>query len=127
MAGTSPAIPIHSLKHAPDVIRPTIRLDRQGMRIALLGREAVEQPIAAVKLVDVLRYHRALRVLPRAVADAVAGVGGLTARRRVAAEVGMPGLAARPGRRGQRLAMGVRAGEPAEIAALAGAGAGDEE
>src|SRR5262249_8328446 len=81
----------------------------------------------AVKIVDVLRDHCALGVLPRALADAVAGVGGLPAGRGVGAEIGVPSLAARPGRLGQRGAMGVRARKTAEIAALAGADAGDEE
>ena len=51
----------------------------------------------------------------------------LRAAARIGAEISAPGLVAGAGRLRPRLAMGIRAGEPAEIAALAGPDAGDEE
>ena len=57
-------------------------------------------------------------------ADAVLGIDGARALR---GEVSAPGLAARPRGLRELLAMPVGALEPAEIGALAGSGAGDEE
>ena len=70
---------------------------------------------------------RAGGVEPGAVADAIAGVDGLAARRvTLSAKVGTPGSAAETDRSGQPLARRVRAGEAAEVARGAGR-AGDEE
>ena len=66
----------------------------------------------------------ALGIHPGPLADAVARVDRAGALRR---QISVPGLAARARRRRELLAMLVGAGKPAEIGALAGAGAGDEE
>jgi len=80
-----------------------------------------------VKLVDALCNHGALGVLPRAVADAIAGIDGGLAVRRLGADIGVPCLAAGAGGLGELLAVPVRAGEAAEVGALARPDAGDEE
>jgi len=77
-----------------------------------------------VQLGHVLGDDDALGVLPGARADAIARVGRAGALR---AEIGPPRLAARAGGRAQKLAVLVGAPETAEIAALSGANAGDEE
>jgi len=69
----------------------------------------------------------ALGVLPRTLADAVTGIDGTALGRPVAAQIGVPRLAARAHGRCQLLAMGVGASEAAEIATLAGPGAGHEK
>jgi len=60
-----------------------------------------------------------------AFADTVAGIDQTALS--IGAQIGMPGLAAGADRGSQCLTVCIRAGEAAEIAALAGAGAGDEE
>ena len=60
-------------------------------------------------------------------ADAVAGIDGGRPGVRLRAEIGLPGAPARSNRRGERLAVRVGACEPAQVAALAGAGAGNEK
>src|SRR5690606_39825359 len=75
----------------------------------------------AVQLLDVLGDQLALRVVPRTRADAIPRV--LLAR----AQVRAPGLVACADRFGERLAVRIRAREPAEVAAVAGIGARDEE
>ena len=70
-----------------------------------------------VELVDARRDLHALGVRPWTRADAVAGVHRAVA---AGAEIGAPGLAARAGRLGQRLAMRVGAFQSAEIGAVAG-------
>src|SRR5262245_44675080 len=87
---------------------------------ALLG----ELVVGAVQIVDVLRDRLALGVLPGAASDPVAGVDGTVALR---AQIGAPGLAAGACHLRQLLAVPIGAIEAAEIGALAGAGAGDEE
>jgi len=87
----------------------------------------VEIVVRTVQFVDILGDHDALGVLPRSLADAVAGIDGTTRSRRTGAQVGMPSLVARVNRVGQSVAMRVRAGEATKIAAFAEAGAGDEE
>src|SRR6266446_2549028 len=99
--------------------------------LALLGQACflADLVVVAVEIVDIGRDNNALGVLPGAGPDAVAGVDG-SARIGgigVAAEVGLPSLAARPRRLRQRLAVPIRAFEAAEIGALARPGAGDEE
>ena len=74
-----------------------------------------------MEIVDAGRYHVALKVLPRAVPDAIAGVDGTALSAGVRAEIGAPSLAARSRRCCQRLAVRVRAGKAAEVAAFAGA------
>ncbi len=87
----------------------------------------VEVIVGAVQVIDVLRDHDALRVLPRTLADAVAGIGGTALGRPIAAQIGVPCLAARAHGGCQLLAMGVGASEAAEIATVAGPGAGHEK
>jgi hypothetical protein len=79
---------------------------------------------------DILGDHYALGILPRPLADAVARVdGGLTVGG-LGRKISAPGFnSGSIGARGlrQRLALIVGAGETAEIAAIADAGAGQEE
>ncbi len=72
----------------------------------------------------VLRHHHALHVVPRTAADAVARIHRAGALR---AEIGAPGLAGHACGLGEGGAVGIGPGDAAEIAALAGIGAGDEE
>jgi hypothetical protein len=88
---------------------------------------AAEFVVRAVKIVDVLRDDHAFRVLPRTIADAIAGVDALGGRGFRGAEIGVPSLAACARRRRKLLTMGIRARQAAEITALADGGAGDEE
>src|SRR5262249_6481759 len=96
---------------------------------AALGERGLlaELVVGAVQIIDVLRDGLFLEVHPRAAANAVARVDGLAAARRLRAEIRAPGLAAGASALRERLAMTVGAFKPAEIGALAGAGAGDEE
>src|SRR6185503_13341958 len=78
-------------------------------------------PAVGVQVVDALRNLLALGVLPRALADPVARVD------LVGAEIGVQLAVAGAGGFRERLAMRVGAFQAAEVRALAGAGAGDEE
>jgi hypothetical protein len=80
----------------------------------------------AVQVGDVVGDLGTLGVVPRAGADAVAGVDGLFATHGLLAQIGAPGLRA-AGRRGQRLAMLVGTLEAAEFGAVPWAGARQEE
>src|SRR5205085_7139199 len=80
--------------------------------------------VGAMQLGKVLGDHHALAVHPGAAADAILRVHGVGAPR---AQVRPPRLPARANRLRKLLAMAVCACEPAEVSALAGAGAGDEE
>src|SRR5262245_16354652 len=84
------------------------RLGASVDRFALLAqrRLLVDLVVGAVQVVDVLRDHLALGVLPRPAADAVARIDGGAALR---AEIGVPRAAAGTGALGQRLAMAVGA------------------
>src|SRR6476619_5236967 len=102
------------------------RLPLLVQRELLVDRVAVALNVA-VQVRDVERDDRALRVVPRAVANPVACVdGGLTGGR-CRAQVGVPGATARTRRTSQCLAVFVRAGEPAEIGPGALANTGHEE
>ena len=96
---------------------------------ALLGerRLARELVTGAVKIGDAGGDDLALEVPPRAASDAVAGVYGAAGSAGIGAEVGAPSLAARSRRRRQGLAVGVGAGEAAEVGSLAETDTGDEE
>src|SRR5215468_1990452 len=96
---------------------------------AALGKRAVaaELVVGAVEITDVLGDDDALRVLPRTVTDAIAGVDGLGGRGFRRAEIRVPRLAARACRGRQLLTMGIRARKPAEIATLSEGRTGDEE
>ncbi len=67
------------------------------------------------------------RVVPRAGADAIAGVHCCLTVTRLCAEVGVPLAITRVGGRGEHLAVGVRSGESAEVGTFTVADAGDEE
>src|SRR5215217_6191380 len=97
--------------------------------LALLaqGRLLGEIVAGAVQVRHVLGDDGALGVLPRTAADAVFRIGGRSAARALSREIGAPHLAANAGSLGQGLAMPVRSFETAEIRALAGTDAGDEE
>src|SRR6266446_5048580 len=80
-----------------------------------------------MQLVDILGDRHALAVLPGSASDAVARVDRRLAVGGLRAEVGVPGMAAGTDCLGELLAQPVGAGEAAEIATLAGAGAGDKK
>src|SRR5262245_50131625 len=105
---------------------PVGRVGAAVDRLALLGerRLLADLVVRAVEVIDILRDHLALGVLPGSAADAVARVDGVAT---LGAEIGPPRAAAGAGALRQLLAMAVGALEAAEIAALAGSGAGEEE
>src|SRR5690606_16432117 len=84
--------------------------------VALLGQRSLlaELVVVRVQIVDVLGHHDALGVVPRTGANAVTGVDGL------GRQVRAPRLAARADRGGELLAMGVGAGQAAQVGAVAG-------
>ena len=90
-----PGRPAVGLRAGQDVV-PVRRIAAAVDRLALLvQRGLLGQVVAvAVQIGDALGDHRALGVLPRAVADAILGVHGVRALR---AEIGAPGLAGRAG------------------------------
>src|SRR6185295_20140130 len=94
--------------------------------LALLAERSLlaEIVVGAVQVVDRLGDHDAFGILPGTVADAVARVDRAGALR---AQISPPGLAGGAGGLRELGAAGVGAGQSAEIGALAGAGAGDEE
>src|SRR6266436_9136036 len=93
--------------------------------LALLRqRRVLGEVVLAVELGHVLRDDGALGVLPGAAPDAVARVDGAGPLR---AQVRVPRFAARARRLRERLTGLVRAGEAAEVGALARAGAGHEK
>src|SRR5262249_23631594 len=83
------------------------RIADAGDHGAALGQRRLraELVVIAVQVIDVLRDHLALEVLPRALADAVASIDRLGATGRLRAEIGVPGLAAGPCALRQGLAM----------------------
>ena len=98
-------------------------------RLAFLGerRLLVQLVAGAVEVVHAPRDHLALGVLPRPAPDAIACVDARLAAGALRREIGMPRVLAGAGRLSERLAMLVGAGDAAEVRALAGADAGDEE
>src|SRR5882724_6203019 len=93
---------------------------------ALLGqRGLLADVVLAVQLGKIVRDDDALGVLPGTAADAVACVDGAGAA--LSAQIRMPGLGAGARRGAEQLAELVRADDSAEVAALSGAGARDEE
>jgi hypothetical protein len=83
--------------------------------------------VRAMQFVEVARDERSLGIVPGPMPDAVAGVDGGRSGDRLRAQIGVPGAPTRSNRRGEGLAVRIGAGEPAQIAALAGAGAGKEK
>jgi len=93
---------------------------------ALLGQSRLlSEHVCAMQFVEVARDECPLGIVPGPMADAVAGVDGR--RPGLRAQIGVPGARARSDRGGERLAARVGAREAAQVAALARAGAGDEE
>src|SRR5438309_313373 len=93
--------------------------------LTLLGqRRLLVDVVRAVQLGHVLGHDDALGVLPGAAPDPVARVDRAGALR---AQIGVPGLTSGARGRREQEAVPVRTGETAEIAALPGADAGDEE
>src|SRR6516162_1266348 len=84
----------------------------------------VDVVFVAMQLGQVCRYLNALGVKPRARANAVLGINPA---RTLCREIGMPRFAARPGSRGEVLAMPVGTGKPTEVSAIAEADTGDEK
>src|SRR6478672_2456480 len=119
--GKGRAVGLRAREHVVHIRRIAAAVD-DG---ALLGeRGLLRQVVAAVELGHVFRDDLALRVLPWALADAIAGVDRPGALR---AEIGVPRLAAGAGRRGELLAVLVGAVESAQIAAVADRRARDEK
>jgi hypothetical protein len=105
------------------------RVDPAGHDLAFLGQGGllVQIGVLRMEVVDVLCDSDALDVLPRALANPIAGVDtGVTTRRR-GAEIGAPILLGVSNARGERSAMRVRPVKAAEVGALARADAGEEE
>ena len=99
-----------------------------GDDLAALAQRRVEAElvVVAVQIVDVCRDDFAFEILPRTLADAVARIDGRLAVGLLGAEVGAPGLPSRAVALRQRLAVLVGSFDAAEVGALAGPGAGDE-
>src|SRR5262249_16873794 len=117
-----PAVRLRACQNVVPVGRFGAAVDRLAL---LVERRLLVYLVACpVQVVNALRDHFDLGVPPRATPDAVARVHGIGPLR---TQIGVPGVAARPRRLGQRLAMAVGALEAAEVAALAGPGAGEEE
>src|ERR1700693_1657267 len=104
--------------------RVTPHLDRLTLFVESIS---LAHLIVAMEIGDAGCDDGALGVLPWTIADAVARINRIRAAARSCAEISAPSLVARAGSLRQRLTMGIRAGEPAEIAAFAGTDARDEE
>ena len=79
--------------------------------VAFLGqRGLLGQVVGGVQFVEILGDDNPLGVLPRPLADAVAGVDRRLAVGRLGAEIGVPGMGAGAGRLGQLLALPVGPG-----------------
>src|SRR5215204_3858235 len=113
------------LRAGQDVV-PVRRVAAAVDHLALFAERRVLAEIIrrTMKVGDVFRDHRALGVLPRTASDAVLRIHRI---RTLCGEVRLPSFAARTGSLRQSLALTVGAFEPAQIAAFAGAVAGDEE
>ena len=121
-AGESRAVWLRASKDVVTVWRVAATVDRLpflAQRVLL-----VDGVVRAVQVGDVLGDRGALGVLPRSAPDAVLRIdrAGALGRR-----IGAAGLPARARGLRERLTVAVGAVEPAEITAIAGTGAGDEE
>src|SRR5258705_10538836 len=103
----------------------TPHLDRLALFVESIG--LADLVIGAVEIGDAGCDDSALGGLPWTIADAVSRVNRVRAAARICAEIGPPRLVASAGSLRQRLAMGICTGKPAEIAALTGTNAVDEE
>ena len=118
------AVRLRAGQHVVHVRRVAAAVDA----VAALGQcRLLAQAVDAVKLLHVGGHDCSLGVRPRPLADAVAGVHGRHVGGDLLAQVGTPGAVAGTCRRGERLALLVGAGQAAEVGAVAGPGAGDEE
>src|SRR5207244_6811966 len=96
--------------------------------VPLFGqRGLLVEVVVAVQLGYIAGNDDSLDVLPWTIADALARVDRRRARGRTRAEIRAPGVISRAGGGGERLAMLVRAREPAKIRPLAGTRAGHEK
>src|SRR5580693_1248986 len=96
--------------------------------VAFFGKRGLlGQVILAMQLRDILGDDDALGIGPGTFADAIAGIGRRLAVSGLRAQISMPGVAAGAGGLRELLAVLIGAGKAAEIGAIAGADAGDEE
>src|SRR4051794_28251798 len=96
--------------------------------ITLLAQRGLfRQVISAVQFGDVFRYHHAFRILPRALADAVASIHRRLTIRRLRRKISAPAFSSCAGSLRQRLAMIVGASEATEVGAIADTIGGDKE
>src|SRR5580692_4431061 len=96
--------------------------------VAFFGKRGLlGQVVLAMQLRDILGDDDALGIGPGAFADAIACIGCRLAVGCLGAQIGVPGMAAGTGGLRELLATLVCARQPAEIGAVAGADAGDEE
>jgi hypothetical protein len=140
-----------ALRRARPVLAGAVLAGRKGRAVSLRAREHVvairrvagavddlalfgergllgEVVAGAVEVGDILGDHDAFRILPRPLADAVARVHRRLTIGRLGRQIGAPGFwRAKACGLGQALAVIVGAGEPAKIAAIADAVAGQEK
>src|SRR5262245_48351179 len=108
----------------------TIRREAHARNdLAALAQRRVEAQfiVVAVQIVDIGRDDLAFEILPRAVADAVARIDRRLTGGLLGTQIGAPGFPSGAVTLRQRLAILVGAFDAAQIGALAGPGAGDEE
>src|SRR5690242_19232921 len=123
--GKGGAVGLRSRQHVMAVRRVTAAIDH----LALFGKRRLlgEIVVGAVQIGDILGDDDALGVGPRPLADAILGIDRGLAVGGLRREIGAPGLGAGACGLSQRLAMAIRAGKTAEVAALARTVAGQEE
>ena len=124
VAGDEAAVGLRAGEHVVLVRRVAPAVDD---RPALGEGGLLGEAVGAVQLLHVCGDHVALRVLPRATADALARVDAGHVGRRLLAQVGAPCAAAGACGRGERLAVSVGAGQAAQVGAVARPAAGDEK
>ena len=109
---------VHVGRLAPHLDGLAFLVDRGG---------AADLVVGAVQIGDAGGNHRALGILPRTVADAIASVDRAALRGLVGAQIGAPGFATCARGLRELLAVGISARETAQVGALAGPRTGDEE
>jgi hypothetical protein len=132
------------LRAGEDIVLDWRRVTDAVDYLALLGPRGLLEKIAAalrldervaVKLAEVLRNDRVLRVaklgqrsvVPGALANTVASIDGRLARPSLSTQVSVPSVTAGANRASERLAVRVGASQPAQVASLAHANAGNKE
>src|SRR5262245_52410118 len=105
------------------------RVANTGNHGAALGERDLHAELVAVamQVIDVLGDDLVFEILPRSPSDAIAGIDGLCAARRLGAQIRAPGLVAGARVLRQRLALTIRSFQAAKIRAFARSGAGDEK